>query len=279
MRKRPAFTLVELLVVIGIIALLVGILMPALSSARRSSNSVKCLSNLRQIGAAFFLYATENKGYWPVAVQAANDSVYHSTEEHRWPDLIAPYVSSTQQFKYDNLEEVRKNSVIWGCPEWIKTDEGDASTLKDRVRVGYGMNKYCTYWDGAKVIAYLYPPTDSDPDLVNPTMAFTKQTQWTKSAERGLIADSITHVLDCPQTMAPANPIFPYDYNMSSTSGIPTGCFFVDASRHLKPGTTKAQAYRMKGINMLFCDGHAMPVSPPEAWNAIHNPGEDRAIH
>src|SRR5262245_26599211 len=64
-RRRTAFTLVELLVVIGIIAILIGVLLPTLGRARMSAKSVQCLSNLRSIGQGVFLYATMHKGVLP----------------------------------------------------------------------------------------------------------------------------------------------------------------------------------------------------------------------
>jgi prepilin-type processing-associated H-X9-DG protein len=64
-QKFPAFTIIELLVVIGVIAVLLGILLPALNKARRTADTTVCLANLRTIGQAMTMYVSESKGWLP----------------------------------------------------------------------------------------------------------------------------------------------------------------------------------------------------------------------
>src|SRR5690349_840860 len=72
--KRRGFSLVELLVVIGIIAVLISVLLPALSRAREQANSVKCLTNLRSMQQAATMHANDHQGFMP----AAGDFTQHA---------------------------------------------------------------------------------------------------------------------------------------------------------------------------------------------------------
>jgi prepilin-type N-terminal cleavage/methylation domain-containing protein/prepilin-type processing-associated H-X9-DG protein len=83
---RSGFTLVELLVVIGIIALLIAILLPALSKARDAGYRVSCGSNLHQIGLSILIYAQDNKGAFPRTVWYQD---YNATSGHVWDGIMA----------------------------------------------------------------------------------------------------------------------------------------------------------------------------------------------
>jgi prepilin-type N-terminal cleavage/methylation domain-containing protein/prepilin-type processing-associated H-X9-DG protein len=93
-RRTVAFTLIELLVVIAIIAILAGMLIPAIASAKEKGSAIKCLSNLRQLGVASTIYAGDFNGGFPPRADA-----------NRWPTQLKRY--------YQNL-------LVLQCPTELK---------------------------------------------------------------------------------------------------------------------------------------------------------------
>ena len=89
MSRRKGFTLIELLVVIAIIAMLMGILMPALSRVRQQARGVVCQSNLKQWGTIWAMYTDDNNGLFPT----------RTTTTGRWIDVLFDYYQKDEKFR------------------------------------------------------------------------------------------------------------------------------------------------------------------------------------
>jgi prepilin-type N-terminal cleavage/methylation domain-containing protein/prepilin-type processing-associated H-X9-DG protein len=130
-QKSPAFTLVELLVVIGIIAVLIGILLPVMGKAREQARRAQCLSNLRQISMAILSYAMDKKSLPgpvnigiadPDTVNNTGTTIFTATEKGQQlssTDLIMPYL--------------KNNRAIFFCPSNIELRETAISLGKAKV--------------------------------------------------------------------------------------------------------------------------------------------------
>ena len=127
-RPRQGFTLIELLVVIGIIAILTSLLLPAISSARRSTRTLSCLSNMRQLVMAFRFYAHDNKGSLPRRMWSDMPGV---TEGYTWPaELWARgYVKNLMLYSCAEMESLRGRADFHAMNSWIIGRAPTASTM------------------------------------------------------------------------------------------------------------------------------------------------------
>lgn len=119
MRHSRGFTLVELLVVIGIIAVLISILLPSLARARQQATNLSCQANLRSIGQGLQFYALDNKGKLPKGEQHAPS---WSWVRYTWVTATAPYLGSPTFTENNDYWTNDLMSKVFACPDVLTSD-------------------------------------------------------------------------------------------------------------------------------------------------------------
>ena len=256
-RGRSGFTLVELLVVIGIIALLIAILLPSLSRARSAASSVASLSNLRQLGIGLLYYLNDNRGMYPVA---AMPSVAGKPRE-RWADFIYPSLRNTEVYMSPHLTPADRTRM---AKPFAHTCDPNANpgVLPSTVYFGgYGYN-------------YQYLGNGRNPDGVRQFNATTPMIR--NSSQAVALADTD----GCRDAWADGEGVYVVDPPLQSLELGSRGSRRTRADPYA-PGNfgyrggnlteTSASIYRAMPIarnngrvNVLMCDGHAEALTLKE---------------
>jgi prepilin-type N-terminal cleavage/methylation domain-containing protein/prepilin-type processing-associated H-X9-DG protein len=116
LRRAQGFTLIELLVVISIIALLIGILLPALGAARETARGVVCQTNMKNLSTAFVAYATDNQGFWAGWARFRNPTLFDAGSWMPYADLRSPVTGTEEDLTRGAIWPYCSDLDVFVCP-------------------------------------------------------------------------------------------------------------------------------------------------------------------
>lgn len=263
MRRNKAFTLVEVLVVLGLTGVLLALLLSALSNVWRAARAVSCAANLQQLGQAMTSYTTDNRGVLPAAATTYEWTPPVVMRMTTWDDLLARYIegpiSGARQAQLDG-GFTPDPSPLLRCPEDERTSPPFAGLRSySMTDAGYSASRRPVYGLGVLVSDDL-PPDLRMHRIRLAQLRHTSRTLLLVENHSGTAGDGnlagFIYLAAIPYPSA----------QRMDVSGPNAG----------KPSGPPAHAARW---NYLFCDGHVEQLAPRETVRPLPGLGPDELLN
>lgn len=243
-RRQPrAFTLIELLVVIAIIAILAGMLLPALSKAKAKAQTTKCSSNMRNWGFATLMYLDDFNDQLPLFGDLSSDYKLAF-----WHNKLAPYVSK----KAETGVSFDKTAIFFD--ELRRCPGGSFGKVPFSKSTAAGSSTNWNCWIGANFGAFGNPL--SGPFFYGDTVKPIKASRIRNASDALMFMDTITHYV-----YSPADPSYKFSLDMDGDGKVDTMPQYPDT-----PFNSGRPTVHSQGANLVLLDGHVERVAFKRLW-------------
>jgi prepilin-type N-terminal cleavage/methylation domain-containing protein/prepilin-type processing-associated H-X9-DG protein len=251
--RDRAFSLVELLVVIGIIAVLIAILLPTLAAARASATATASLSNLRQLGLGLLIYRDEHRGAYPVGAMPPGTG-----PRVRWADMIYPYMRNTEVYLSPVLDQNERDRMKKPFAHTCDPAANPGILPSTIYYGGYGYNyQYLGNGRNPGGIA----PFHARESMV-PAASQTVALADTQGSRDGWAAGEGVYVIDPPLQ---SRDMGSRGSRKTSADPLAAGNYGYRGGSDGEPPTSDKRAIpaeRNRGrVNVLMCDAHTEPMT------------------
>lgn len=253
---KKAFTLIELLVVIAIIAILAAILFPVFAQAKEAAKKTKCVSNQKQLGLAFLMYATDFDDKFPNPGGGTTLASSGASPATGWIQGngagIWPYVKSKSL--------TSANNNMFSCPNGVDYSGNVANTQPyDDKQRSYIMNDYIRAWHPGVAATNSSSPISGVPDSFADGLS---QTQFESGAQLILLYEGSQKVLPSSDPGGTNRNGSPYHHRTAGASTRAGATIGFPVGMH----SSNRQS------NFLLCDGHVKSFTPGATWTVDTNP-------